>query len=226
MIEGHLMVSAIARSALPRRMNESGPKMQTDVRVDGANCSLCLNALIEQLRSVKGINTVDSSITEGCVAINHDLFETDLLDLIGTSLHGVALASNEVVMTTVTPTISPRHCTHQSSHQTSSVAAPADHPLETVTDALTRLRAEGFTNDFSATSQGGLACSGCLATMDPAATRVHETVRFEGDSNPDDQDIVLAISCSSGCKGVYSAAYGPATPPNDIAVLQKLARPG
>jgi hypothetical protein len=62
--------------------------------------------------------------------------------------------------------------------------------------------------------------------MEPGDMQVHETVRFEGDSNPDDQDIVFALSCSSGCKGVYSAAYGPSTPPNDTAVLQKLARPG
>lgn len=40
--------------------------------------------------------------------------------------------------------------------------------------------------------------------MDPGDVQVHETVRFEGDTNPADQDIVLAIGCSSGCKGVYS----------------------
>ena len=207
------------------QMNEGGPKMQTEVRVDGANCSLCLNALIDQLRSVKGINAVDSSITEGCRAIDHDLLETDVLDLIGTSLHGVAMASNEVVMTTARPTISTLGCIHQGTHQTSATAEVAEHRLETVTDALTRLRAEGFRNDFYATEQGELACSGCLQTMDPGGMQVHETVRFEGDSNPDDQDIVFALSCSSGCKGVYSAAYGPSTPPNDTAVLHKLARP-
>lgn len=198
--------------------------MRTEVRVDGANCSLCLNALIEHLCSVEGINAVDYSITEGCVAIDHDLLQTDMLDLIGTSLHGLAMASNEVVMTTVTPTISTLGCTHQPTHQTSATAA-AEHRLETVTDALTRLRAEGFGNDFYATEEGELACSGCLQTMDPGVMHVHETVRFEGDSNPDDQDIVVAIVCSSGCKGVYSAAYGPFSPPNDTAVLQKLARP-
>jgi copper chaperone CopZ len=199
--------------------------MQTEARVGGANCSLCLNDLIEHVRSVKGINAVDYSIADGCVAIDHDLLETDVLDLIGTSLHGVAMASNEVVMTIVTPTISTLGCTHQKTHQTSFATVAAEHRLETVTDALTRLRAEGFTNDFYATEQGELACSGCLQTMAPAGTQVHETVRFEGDSNPDDQDIVVAIVCSSGCKGVYSAAYGTSTRPNDTAVLQKLARP-
>jgi copper chaperone CopZ len=199
--------------------------MQTDVRVDGANCSLCLNAVIDQLRSINGVNSVDSSITEGCVAIDHDLIESDLLDLIGTSLHGVGMASNEVVMTTITPTISAQHCTHHSARQPAPATPACQHQLETVTDAITRLRSDGFTNDFYATELAELACQGCRRTMDPRKVQVHQTVRFEGDTNPDDQDIVFAMSCSSGCKGIYSAAYGPSTPRNDTAVLQKLARP-
>jgi hypothetical protein len=59
--------------------------------------------------------------------------------LIGTSLHGVAMASNEIVMTTINPIISVLHCTHESAHQPPSATVHADHRLETVTDALTRL---------------------------------------------------------------------------------------
>ena len=96
--------------------------------------------------------------------------------------------------------------------------------LETVTDALTRLRADGYTSEFFATDQGELACRGCDRTMNPADVRIDQTLRFEGDSNPDDQDIVFAIECDSGCKGVYSAAYGPMTPPEDAAVIHQLGR--
>ncbi len=60
--------------------------------------------------------------------------------------------------------------------------------------------------------------------MDPADVRVDHTIRFEGDTNPDDQDIVVALECSCGCRGVYSAPYGPSTPPEDVAVLRRLAR--
>ena len=98
--------------------------------------------------------------------------------------------------------------------------------LETVTDALTRLRVDGYTSDFFANEHGELACRGCDRTMNPADVHVDQTIRFEGDTNPDDQDIVFAIECSGGCgcKGVYSAAYGPTTPPEDVAVLHQLAR--
>ena len=33
--------------------------MRTELRVDGANCPLCLNDLIDRLRSVDGVNSVD-----------------------------------------------------------------------------------------------------------------------------------------------------------------------
>jgi len=102
--------------------------------------------------------------------------------------------------------------------------AQPEHRLETLTDALTRLRADGYLSDFFATDHGVLTCRGCGRSMDAADVQVDHTIRFEGDTNPDDQDIVLAIECGCGCKGIYSAAYGPSTPPEDAAVLRKLAR--
>ena len=112
----------------------------------------------------------------------------------------------------------------QSSFVASSEAPP--HRLETVTDALVRLRSAGYTADFSATYDGQLACSSCGRTMNPAEVHVDETIRFEGDTNPDDQDIVVALhgDCSCGCRGTYTAAYGPSTPVNDADVLRQLAR--
>lgn len=194
--------------------------MRTELRVDGANCPLCLNALLDRLRSVPGVNSVTSSISEGCIAVDHDdAAGKDLLEVIGTSLHGIALASNEIVMTTVKPVVTVLHCSHEPPHATS----PDNHRLETVTDALARLRNDGYTADFTGTSQGRLACQHCNRTMGSSDVQVDHTVRFEGDSNPDDQDIMFAIQGVCGCKGVYSAAYGPATPPEDAAVLRNLA---
>jgi hypothetical protein len=60
--------------------------------------------------------------------------------------------------------------------------------------------------------------------MRPADVQVDHTIRFEGDTNPDDQDIICAIRFACGCTGTYSAAYGPTTPPDDTAVLRRLAR--
>ena len=193
------------------------------MRVDGANCPLCLNDLIDRLRSVDGVNSVTSSINEGCIAIDHDsLAPAELIDLIGASLHGIAFASNEIVMSTVGPVVSVLHCAHESAHRPTSPVSD-DARLETVTYALTRLRADGYTADFSATAQEDLACQGCNQAMHPTDVQVDHTIRFEGDTNPDDQDIVIAIQCACGCKGTYSAAYEPATAPDDPAVLRQLA---
>lgn len=94
--------------------------------------------------------------------------------------------------------------------------------METLTEAIERLRAEGYTADFSATEDGKLHCRSCDVTEDPANMQIDDTVRFEGTSNPDDEAILVAISCASGCRGLYSSAYGPSTPPDDVAVLQRL----
>ncbi len=51
------------------------------------------------------------------------------------------------------------------------------------------------------------------------------TVRFEGDSNPDDESILLALVCGCGNGGQFTAAFGPDTPRADAAVLVSLSRP-
>ena len=50
-------------------------------------------------------------------------------------------------------------------------------------------------------------------------------MRFEGQSDPDDEVILFALSEPGGRKGVYSAQYGPSMPPEDAAVIAKLRPP-
>ena len=51
---------------------------------------------------------------------------------------------------------------------------------------------------------------------------IDRTLRFEGQSDPDDEVILFALSEPGGRKGVYSAPYGPSMPPEDAAVIAKL----
>jgi hypothetical protein len=94
--------------------------------------------------------------------------------------------------------------------------------METVLEAIARLKAAGYVQEMSATADGKLRCSVCADEIDPSMALIDETVRFEGESDPDDEEILLAISTSCGHKGWFSAAYGPDTPPEDVAVLQAL----
>ena len=98
-------------------------------------------------------------------------------------------------------------------------------PMETLVEAMERLRSIGYVNDFSATSGGHLRCEVCRSNHDPAAISIIETVRFEGDSNPDDESILLALECECGALGQYTAAFGPDTPAEDALVLHSLIRP-
>ena len=101
--------------------------------------------------------------------------------------------------------------------------SPSAHE-ETLTDAIQRLRGEGYLADLSATEDGNLICHSCGQTYDPLALTIDHTVRFEGDSNPDDEAILLAVRCPDGCMGLYSSAFGPSAAPEEAAVLRRLAR--
>jgi hypothetical protein len=95
--------------------------------------------------------------------------------------------------------------------------------MEMMLDAIARLRASGYDLDLVAVPGGGLRCGACGDVTDAATVTVDETVRFEGDSNPDDETILIAVTTRCGHRGLFSAAYGPDTPAADSAVLQALA---
>jgi hypothetical protein len=95
---------------------------------------------------------------------------------------------------------------------------------ETLTDAIDRLRGSGYEVDFAATDDGRLVCLACDAVYDPAVIVIDHTVRFEGDSNPDDEAILLALRGADGCMGLYIAAFGPSASAHDAEVLRLLAR--
>ena len=96
--------------------------------------------------------------------------------------------------------------------------------METLSEAMARLRARGFAHDFSAIAGGRLRCSACGAEIDPAVVRIEEIVRFEGVSDPGDESILFALSGPCGHDGLYSAPYGPDMTPEDIAVVALLHR--
>ena len=96
--------------------------------------------------------------------------------------------------------------------------------METLTDAIERLRGQGFTRDFRAVGGGRLRCEECGTEFDPATLQITEIVRFEGESDPGDESILFALSGSCGHAGLYSAAYGPDATPEDAAVVASLHR--
>jgi len=77
---------------------------------------------------------------------------------------------------------------------------------ETVVEALDDLKSKGFNLDLNIEFDKKLRNGNHLNACD---FEIVETHRFEGDSNPEDEDIVLAMaSKTSPMKGVFTGAFG------------------
>ena len=91
-----------------------------------------------------------------------------------------------------------------------------------MSEAIRRLRAAGYVIDFSAVAGAKLRCGECGELVAADAVTIDEIVRFEGESNPDDEAILLAITSPCGHRGQLSAAYGTAMTPEEVDVLRAL----
>jgi hypothetical protein len=96
--------------------------------------------------------------------------------------------------------------------------------MATPSEAIARLQAEGYTGNWFATDDLKLRCSESGEDADPSLVTIDQTLRFEGQSDPDDETIVFALSEPGGRRGVYSAPYGAATPAADAAVIALMRR--
>lgn len=94
--------------------------------------------------------------------------------------------------------------------------------MATLSDTIAALQATGYTGNWFATADGLLRCSECGEDADPAEVSIDQTARFEGQSDPDDEVILYALSEPGGRRGLYSAQYGASMPPEDAAVIAKL----
>lgn len=94
---------------------------------------------------------------------------------------------------------------------------------ETVTAALTGLKARGFTVDFNIAFDK-LICSKNKIQLNPAEFEIVEVYRFEGDTNPDDEDVVYAVeSHDATIKGTLTSAYGMYADNISTDMLRKLS---
>lgn len=78
---------------------------------------------------------------------------------------------------------------------------------ESLVDALVDLKNRGYEADFE-THEVCLYCGDLDLRLYPEEFHVDETYRFEGDSSPDDNSVLYAISSSTGLKGTLVDGYG------------------
>ncbi|MBA3674344.1 MAG: phosphoribosylpyrophosphate synthetase [Chitinophagaceae bacterium] len=94
---------------------------------------------------------------------------------------------------------------------------------DTVTEAVKGLKERGYTIDFNIAFDK-LMCSQNKICLHPDEFKITEVHRFEGDSNPDDEDIVYAVeSKDKKIKGVITSAFGLYADPISNKIIQKLS---
>lgn len=95
----------------------------------------------------------------------------------------------------------------------------------TLTEALAEFAGMGFETEFRARPGGELVCGHCGQLFSPDAGSVAGERRLEGASDPDDMQLVLALSCPHcSSKGTVVVAYGPTGDEESQDLLARVAR--
>src|SRR5580765_5045535 len=94
---------------------------------------------------------------------------------------------------------------------------------DTVTEAVQGLNARGYTINFNIAFDK-LICSENKYCLNPDQFEIVEVHRFEGETNPSDEDVVYAVESKEGnLKGVITSAFGIYADPVSNVLIQKLA---
>lgn len=94
---------------------------------------------------------------------------------------------------------------------------------DTVVAALNGLKARGYTLNFNLAFDK-LICADNDLCLNPHEFEIVEVFRFEGDTNPSDEDVVYAIESKDGnMKGSMSSAYGMYAETASADMIKKLS---
>lgn len=94
---------------------------------------------------------------------------------------------------------------------------------DTVVEALNGLKARGYTVNFNIAFDK-LMCSENKICLNPNEFEIVEVHRFEGNSNPADEDVVYAVQSMTGnIKGVITSAFGLYADAASAEMIRKLS---
>ena len=97
------------------------------------------------------------------------------------------------------------------------------YTYDTVVDAINDLKKRGYTIDFNIAFDK-LICSEKKHILDPSDFEITETYRFEGNTDPGDEDVVYAVEAKEGkLKGIITSAFGMYAETASTDMLKKLS---
>lgn len=82
-----------------------------------------------------------------------------------------------------------------------------EHQFDTLSEAVNQLTSNGFKEDFEAGSDHFVANYSKRRYM-PHELKVVAQFRFEGDTDPNDSSLLLALEAADGTKGTLVMSYG------------------
>lgn len=84
------------------------------------------------------------------------------------------------------------------------------HHMTTESEALDYLVANGYSANLEVREDGRVGVAGRgEPTWNPAEVIIEEQCRFEGESNPDDEALIVGVILPDGSRGVLTMPYGP-----------------
>ena len=93
---------------------------------------------------------------------------------------------------------------------------------DTVTGALKALKSKGYTMDFNIAFDK-IICMENNFCLNPHEFEITEVYRFEGATDPGDEDVVYAVESKDGkMKGTITSAFGMYSDNVNDAMLKKL----
>ena len=93
----------------------------------------------------------------------------------------------------------------------------------TLSQTINGLKAEGYTRDFNI-QKDCLVCQADKAELSPDDFEIDGVFRFEGESNPDDEAVLYAISSTKdSTKGLLVNGYGISADDASAELIKKLS---
>ena len=85
--------------------------------------------------------------------------------------------------------------------------------MATLSETIAALQADGYTGNWFATDDGLLRCSESGLDADPSVVTIDRRMRFEGQSDPDDEVILFALSEPGGARACTAPSTARRCPP-------------
>lgn len=93
---------------------------------------------------------------------------------------------------------------------------------DTVVGAINGLKERGYIIDFNIAFDN-IICVQNNICLNPSQFEITEVYRFEGDTNPSDEDVVYGVESKDGqLKGIITSAYGLYADNISTEMIQKL----